>query len=475
MAEIAQHAGRPDSKVVARLNSVRDAARWARPAVAVLGLALAIGAVVALCWFHRRDWRTILYLLAICGIAAGLVLLGAWVVIRVVVRAPLAPMTGSGPGTWNLPDGVRFLLADIQAELGRDLAVAVRRVALVPIIAGVVCAVVAFAAPTVRSLGRSRAVALSGAAAVIVAVFLVVVLSAGSGRPVKECNGHRELCDRRYDQVVYAATHNSMSSPDVVTIWPEHDADISTQLEDGVRALLIDTHYWTKLVSDEQLTAADPFLPPALAKAVFDHLGPLRNAHPGTFLCHNECALGGTPLLGALQEIRDFLDANPTEVVTLIIQDAITPRDTADAFHAAGLDPYLFAHRPGRTWPTLGTLIDRDQRLVVFAEDSGPPPDWYNQAFANIQETPYLFRDPAEFSCARNRGPADATLFLINHWVQRIAPDRVDAVKVNQHDVIVDRARECERERGHMANYIAVNFSNIGDLVRAVDTLNGVG
>jgi hypothetical protein len=51
----------------------------------------------------------------------------------------------------------------------------------------------------------------------------------------------------------------------------------------------------------------------------------------------------------------------------------------------------------------------------------------------------------------------------------------VTATGVNSHEVIVERARACERERGLMPNYIAVDFYGLGDLMGAVDTLNGVG
>ena len=36
------------------------------------------------------------------------------------------------------------------------------------------------------------------------------------------------------------------------------------------------------------------------------------------------------------------------------------------------------------------------------------------------------------------------------------------------------RLRECERVRGRMANLVAVDFERRGDVLRAVDTLNGV-
>jgi hypothetical protein len=54
------------------------------------------------------------------------------------------------------------------------------------------------------------------------------------------------------------------------------------------------------------------------------------------------------------------------------------------------------------------------------------------------------------------------------------APDRATAAVVNGHDAIVDRARACEQERGLMPNYIAVDFYSLGDVIGAVDTLNGV-
>ena len=128
--------------------------------------------------------------------------------------------------------------------------------------------------------------------------------------------------------------------------------------------------------------------------------------------------------------------------MTLIIEDAISTDDTAAAMQAAGLDPFLYQHDDDQ-WPTLGELIDRGQRLVVFAEDDGPPPDWYANTFVAMKETPFLFTTPEAFSCAPNRGDEQASLFLMNHWVQRVAPDRIDSTLVNSLDVLVGRARDC--------------------------------
>ena len=47
-------------------------------------------------------------------------------------------------------------------------------------------------------------------------------------------------------------------------------------------------------------------------------------------------------------------------------------------------------------------------------------------------------------------------------------------MRINALDVLVDRARQCERERGLLPNYLAVNFYDIGDVVAAADVLNGL-
>jgi hypothetical protein len=369
------------------------------------------GAAAGIVWLNRRHLRRAGYLLAAATIGAGLTIVALWTIVNGLVDAPLAPATGTGPGSWNLPAGLRSLLADIESTVADEIAQTLGRLAIVPVAAGAALAVGIAVVPRLRLRSPTRATALAAAVSVIVGLVAWLVPARAASTETRACNGHVELCDRHYDEVVYAATHNSMSSPDVVFVWPEHDGDIRAQLDQGMRALLIDTHHWTPLVSDEQLAAADPYLPASVAGRIFDTLGPLREGRDGTYLCHNQCALGATPLIDALRTIREFLDENPDEVVTLIIQDAITPAETADAFASAGLDRYLHEHRPGSPWSTLGELIDRGERLVVFAETEGPPPGWYHHAFEYIQETPYRFEEPDDFTCAPNRGDPDATLF----------------------------------------------------------------
>jgi hypothetical protein len=292
--------------------------------------------------------------------------------------------------------------------------------------------------------------------------------------PVRRCNGYAALCDRPYDQVVQAATHNAMSSADAVLVWPEHDGDIRAQLEAGIRTLLIDTKYWERVDDPSDLSTFEQMLPADVATLLFPALGQRLEAHDGTYLCHSLCAYGAIPLRSALSTVRAFLDANPDEVVTLIIQNGITAEDTEGAFIDAGLEDYLYDGDPSGGWPTLGDLVDDGQRLVVIAERDGPPPDWYHDGRALITDTSYAVASADEFTCDHRRGDPDAPLFLLNHWIARQVPDRADAALVNRREYVVERARACEEATGRLPTFIAVDFYSLGDVVGAVEILNGV-
>lgn len=478
VAAIADHARQPAASVVASLDGVRDAARWLRPLTAIVGAVVMAAAAAALVWRERRDPRRAGTVVAIALVVAGVANLALWWLVAGVVAPPLEQASGTGPGTWNLPAGLRTVLADVQHAVADDLAGTVRRFAGVLLVTGVALGAGVSIGRRVGVLRPSVAVAVAaGVAGAIVVVGTLVATNVGT-TPPRACNGHVELCDRAYDEIAYAATHNSMSSPDIVPVWPEHDGDIEAQLDAGVRALLIDSKYWPPVSAAGNLTElfdeTEMPVPPALTEAWYRTLGPVRDGRDGTFLCHIHCAFGAIEFVDAMVTVREFLERNPDDVVTLIIQDAISTEDTVAVFEAAGLDDIVVTHDLDEPWPTLGNLIDRGERLVVFAEEERPPPDWYANAFEAMQETPFLFLSPDDLSCEPNRGGTEAPLFQMNHWIQRIAPDRVDSVNINRLDVLVDRARQCERERGRMPNYLAVNFYNIGDVVEAADVLNGV-
>jgi hypothetical protein len=120
-------------------------------------------------------------------------------------------------------------------------------------------------------------------------------------------------------------------------------------------------------------------------------------------------------------------------------------------------------------------MISKDQRVLVLAEADSSGVDWYHQAFEVIQETPYHFNAPEEFSCDPNRGGTTGSLFQVNHWIDTTpAPRPSNAEVVNTREFLLDRARQCQAERGKLPNILAVDFAMTGDVLGAAAELNGL-
>jgi len=350
---------------------------------------------------------------------------------------------------------------------------------------------------------RLRRLVAPVGAGVLIAATVGMFLAAGGATTAAPadgpCNGHRSLCARTLTQVALPATHNAMSVPLKGWFSALQERPISGQLRDGIRGLLLDTHYADRLEngrlrtyfgSREQLrrqATQDGVNPDAVDAALRlrERAGFKGEGERGMYLCHTFCELGATTLASALDDIRDFLVANPDEVLVIVNQDYVTPADFVEAVRDADLEELAYRAPVGEGGLTLREMIDRDQRVVFLAENRAGAAPWYRLAYEEIlQETPYSFARaaqitaPAELpaSCRPNRGPAGAPLFLVNHWITSDPlPRPSTAVRVNAFEPLLARARDCERARGRLPNLVAVDFYRRGDLFGVVDRLNQVG
>ena len=152
----------------------------------------------------------------------------------------------------------------------------------------------------------------------------------------QSCNGSPSLCGRRYSNVTYVGSHDSA----FVGLLPTDNqfTSVASQLSQGVRFVQAQSHNKNGVIE----------------------------------LCHTTCLEkdAGT-LTDYLAPIKSFLDANPDEVVTLLLTngDAIPVAQYGTIFQAVGLASYAFA--PSSTlsldeWPTLAEMISSGKRLVVF-------------------------------------------------------------------------------------------------------------
>jgi hypothetical protein len=356
--------------------------------------------------------------------------------------------------------------------------------------------------PEPRSERRVRRRRLAAVLLPAIAVIAVVGSFLGSGAattaapPDGTCNGHAELCDRPLNDVALATTHNSMSVPLPGWYSSMQEVPIADQLHDGIRGLQIDTHYADKLPNGKVRTffgsteevkrrvQADGVSPESVEAAfrIRDRLGFEGEGERGMYLCHSFCELGATPIGPVLEDIRTFLVANPGAVLVVINEDYVKPADFVGAVRDAGLEPFAYDGPVKGRWETLREMTDSGKRVVFLAEDHAGAAPWYHQAYEAItEETPYAFskvpqlNDPAKLpkSCEPNRGPEDAPLFLVNHWITTDpVPLPSNAAKVNAYDKLVARVRECRKVRHRFPNLVAVNFYREGDVFGLVDRLN---
>lgn len=273
------------------------------------------------------------------------------------------------------------------------------------------------------------------------ALLLALVAPWGAAEDIK-CNGFKELCGRRFDEVIYPTTHNSMSSKELNYFAPNQGPRMSKQLEDGVRGMLIDVH------KDN-------------GKLLF---------------CHGPCALGQQGLVEGLVEIRTFLDTHPHEVLTFLMEVAgVTPEEIAGAFKDAGIDKYCFPYKLGDPWPTLGEMITANQRLVVLTDDKTGAVPWLLPMWEVMWDTNWNIKDAAQFDCKCNRGKTTHPLFNMNHFISNPLPLPKNAEIANRADFLYERASRCWHESGRVPNFISVDHYEIGGLFEAVNRLNGVG
>lgn len=76
------------------------------------------------------------------------------------------------------------------------------------------------------------------------------------------------------------------------------------------------------------------------------------------------------PAINVLKEIQTFLEANPSEVITIFLEDYTAVGSLPKVFKASGLMKYWFPvdkmPKSGGNWPLLKDMISQNQRLVVF-------------------------------------------------------------------------------------------------------------
>jgi hypothetical protein len=273
--------------------------------------------------------------------------------------------------------------------------------------------------------------------------------------------------DARLDQWSWLTTHNSYADDASIKVPARNQSrNITQQLNDGVRGLMLDTH--------EVTVDADP---------PYQHI----------MLCHSRIACYES-FAGGLSRVVDFLKANREEVVTIFLENYTgrekLTRAVAQVLEAKGASDLLF--QPAETgfnidkhnWPRLRDMVARNERLVVFQDKWADDVPVTSTSDANVEygrlmhtwkrtvETIYDYDGRPSGCASRNDNPvglnpmpntALTPLFTMNQFDSSSIDPENKAPGDNGKALKARIDKDCRPAAGRNPNYVAVNFYQHSD------------
>lgn len=290
--------------------------------------------------------------------------------------------------------------------------------------------------------------------------------------------GHRvpvpELYHKRYSEQTFIGTHDAAAvrnKDNGYSLSGNQYFNVSVQLQAGVRLIQAQGHHPNNGGSNTNDDDED-------------------NNNTDIRLCHFNCALmDGGSLTTHLLAVRDFLDANPHEVVTLLFVNAGPPlQHWAKAYFDTGLDTMSFRAPPEKRdrrmrthdWPTIAELVATNQRLITFlsqgADEAVVP--FLLLEFNYLFETDFRNDAPDQYGCDVSRPWYERNyvpdmLSLVNHFLYASFlgfryPNATFANTTNGAGFHVgelgEHAARCRGAWGRRPNFLLVDFFSEGDV-----------
>jgi len=200
-----------------------------------------------------------------------------------------------------------------------------------------------------------------------------------------------------------------------------------------------------------------------------------------------------------LTKVKTFMDANPNEVVSLLLVniDNQPVSSFASVYVSVGLDKISWSPPSAKVatdaWPTLGSMIDAGQRLVTLMDNGAnfTTAPYIIDEFSNMWEDPYDVLDVSGFNCSINRPPSGSSdeMYLINHYLDTLSdlfsgstpvPDKAQLPVTNAVSGPGSLGEEagvtCVSLHGHPPTFLLVDFYDWGNgsVFEVAANLNGV-